>query len=253
MDKLTSWIEELSMNAVPSLNTILFDGWILRFSEGYDYKVNSINPLYTSTYELNYKIEYCEKKYSSLNLPIIYKLTENNCNTLDKELDTRQYKQTKESKVMTLSLSNMEIKVQPSVKVLNYADDKWLKGFCKLANIKSKSKQYTSQKIINNIQSKIVCSYIEQNNLIIACGLGVIERGFVGLFDINVAPMYRRIGFGSQICNSILREAIKYGAYMSYLQVSISNRPAIALYRKLGFIEQYKYWYRIKDLKSIIY
>lgn len=248
MDKLTSWIEELSMNAVPSLNTALFDGWILRFSEGFDYKSNSINPLYTSTYELNYKIEYCERKYASLNLPAIYRLTENNCNILDKALDIRRYKIIKESEVMTLPLSNINIQIQPSVKVSNHVDDKWLKGFYKLANIKSKPKQYAAQKIINNIQTKIVCSYIEQNNLIVACGLGVIERGFVGLFDINVAPIYRRIGFGTQICNSILREAIKQGAYIAYLQVSALNKPAISLYKKLKFTEQYKYWYRIKEL-----
>ncbi len=250
MDKLTSWIEELSMNAVPSLNTVLFDGWILRFSEGYDYKANSINPLYDSTYEMNYKIEYCERKYNSLNLPTIYRLTENNCTLLDKELETKNYNYIKESKVMTLALSDLNIQIQPNVKVLNHVDDKWLKGFYKLTNIKSKSKQYTAQKIINNIRTKIVCSYIEQNNFIIACGLGVIERGFVGLFDINVAPIYRRIGFGTQICNSILRESIKHGAYIAYLQVSVSNKPALALYRKLKFMEQYKCWYRIKGLNN---
>jgi len=35
-------IEELTLNAWPPLETLLFDGWILSFSDGYTRRANSV-------------------------------------------------------------------------------------------------------------------------------------------------------------------------------------------------------------------
>jgi ribosomal protein S18 acetylase RimI-like enzyme len=37
----------------------------------------------------------------------------------------------------------------------------------------------------------------------------------------------------------------KMGAEQAYLQVMLSNEPALSLYEKLGFREAYRYWYRV--------
>ena len=39
-------IEELSMNAWPSLQTLLLDGWVLRFAAGYTRRANAVCPLF---------------------------------------------------------------------------------------------------------------------------------------------------------------------------------------------------------------
>ena len=88
---------------------------------------------------------------------------------------------------------------------------------------------------------------ITSNDRIVACGLGVLQSGYIGLFDIVTDRDFRNRGYGEQIVNSILDWGKQNQAHTSYLQVMLNNVPALHLYSKLGFIEQYQYWYRIKS------
>jgi ribosomal-protein-alanine N-acetyltransferase len=70
-------------------------------------------------------------------------------------------------------------------------------------------------------------------------GIGHIKRGIVKqghVVSIAVLPEYRRRG----IATALMLRAMdsmknKYGAAEVYLEVRVSNEPAIRLYEKLGF------------------
>ena len=68
--KLIQKIEELSMNALPGIQMNVYDGWILRFADGYTKRANSINPIYFSNEDLNNKIENAEQMYRKRKLKI---------------------------------------------------------------------------------------------------------------------------------------------------------------------------------------
>ena len=68
-------IEEMSMNAWPSIKTIVYDGWVIRFADGYANRANSIIPLYPSKIKLEEKIKHCDELFARHNLPAAYKLT----------------------------------------------------------------------------------------------------------------------------------------------------------------------------------
>jgi hypothetical protein len=74
-DDMIRNIEEISLNALPSLQTLLVDGWVLRFANGYTKRANSINPLYASTSNVEAKIQFCEEAYRCSNLPVVFKMT----------------------------------------------------------------------------------------------------------------------------------------------------------------------------------
>ena len=80
----------------------------------------------------------------------------------------------------------------------------------------------------------------------IACGLGVLQCGFIGFYDIVTDPAFRRQGHAIHLIESLLGWAGEQGARRAYLQVVLSNTPALALYARLGFRELYQYWYRAK-------
>jgi hypothetical protein len=68
-------LEELAFNAWPSLQTLLYDGWVLRFADGYTKRANSVNPLYYSGTDVAQKIETCEKLYRGQGLKVVFKMT----------------------------------------------------------------------------------------------------------------------------------------------------------------------------------
>ncbi len=153
--KVIQKIEELSINALPALETKLVDGWILRFSNGYAKRANSINPLYPSKYEIKEKIEDMQKNYRSKNLKAVYKLTENVFpHDLDVILEQEGYELDGLTSVQLLSLN--EVSVSPAANAVNYSylNDKWFLDFCKLNNIKE-TDQATLKKILQNIVPEV--------------------------------------------------------------------------------------------------
>jgi ribosomal protein S18 acetylase RimI-like enzyme len=75
--------------------------------------------------------------------------------------------------------------------------------------------------------------------------MAVAERGFVGLFNIVVAPDLRGLGLGRQIVCALTAWGRKAGAKQAYLLVREENEVARDLYRTLGFADAYRYTHRV--------
>src|ERR1700730_7737001 len=67
-------IEEAGLNSWPALQQLLFDGWLLRFAQGYTKRANSVTPLYPSLLPAEEKIARCEHLYKENQLPAIFRL-----------------------------------------------------------------------------------------------------------------------------------------------------------------------------------
>ncbi|HEX9061729.1 MAG TPA: GNAT family N-acetyltransferase [Clostridia bacterium] len=244
---LINKIEELSMNAWPSIQTKLYDGWVLRFSDGYTKRANSVNPIYESTIKLDEKIDFCEKQYSLFDIPAVFKLTgESNPKGIDKRLEERGYTKIDETSVKILNLKQYTYNEPKDIKIETNFSDEWIDGFFWCSCI-DKRDQTAARKILGNIMGEVICVTRYENKEFAGCGFCAIERGFAGIFDIVVEKSHRRKGYGKEIISSILSEAYKKGVRTTYLQVVVGNTPAERLYDKLGFNEAYRYWYRKQE------
>ncbi|WP_159886935.1 GNAT family N-acetyltransferase [Paenibacillus puerhi] len=240
------FIEELSMNHWQALSTLFYDGWVLRFAEGYTKRANSIHPIHDSTFELNSKIEECEKLYSANQLPTVYKITPFvQPAHLDAVLEEKGYSLIDPTNVQTLELANLNEPRLHSVQINEKLDAKWIEVFCKLNHVNYKYK-HVMERMLANIKTKkgFITLYNEEQP--VACGLGVIEREYIGLYDIVTDSQFRNQGFGEQMILHLLRWGKENGAKYSYLAVVADNEPALRLYSKLGYSEIYKYWYRVR-------
>jgi ribosomal protein S18 acetylase RimI-like enzyme len=238
-------IEETAMNAWPALQTVLYDGWVLRFADGYTRRANSVNPIYASTIDVNSKIVRCEEIYSQRGLPTIFKLTEEVCPLdLDSILQEKGYVREAETSVQTLELDSVSFSVDACVQISNRVDDPWLDGFFRISGADVKYRNTLSSMLEKGIQERGFAR-IRNSGSVVACGVGVKEARTVGLFDIIVDEQLRGKGLGRMITDGILAWARNAGAETAYLQVMLDNKIALALYRKLGFRELYRYWYRV--------
>ena len=239
-------LEELSLNAHPSLRTMFYDGWVLRFADGYTNRANSVNMLYSSQRPLADKIDFCESVYSRQALPTVFKVTPISI-SIDNILAERGYSVVTPTNLMIMDIPKSFSSSFNSSAVSEGINEDWQNNYFRL-NQTNAQKIPVAKQIQSNIMNCVLTAILSDENDEAACGLCVVEQGYAGIYDVIVSSQSRRKGYGCDICTSLLSNAIKYGAKEAYLQVVADNAGAIELYEKLGFTDMYQYWYRIKNI-----
>jgi GNAT superfamily N-acetyltransferase len=237
-------IEEAGMNAWPTHQQMLYDGWLLRFANGYTKRANSVMPVYESSLYVDEKIDYSEEIYHQMGLPPVFRLTPLAPESLDPALQVRGYKTLHPTRVLTLPLKNWTIPVPKENLIRELPLEQWMGVFSEISG-SLVEKQPAHAQILRNILNPYLTAALEISGKWVACGLGVLERDWFGLFDIVTHPDYRQQGFATQLIAGMLDWAISQGARKSYLQVMENNAPALRLYDKLGYVDAYGYWYRV--------
>lgn len=238
-------MEELSMNAWPALQTIVFDGWILRFSDGYTRRANGIYPLYPSSRSLEGKIALCESLYRGRGLSTIFKLTEaSEPRDLERVLVGHGYVAEARTSVQVADLKPRARGV--GIEVVNEWErtDEWRDAFHRMNHV-ALERQPIHDRILASILLPTCFASVRQDGQIAGCALGVVQDGWLGIFDVVVDEGQRRQGLGGRLMQGLLAWGREIGAERAYLQVMLSNAPALSLYEKLGFREAYQYWYRV--------
>jgi ribosomal protein S18 acetylase RimI-like enzyme len=240
-------IEELSFNAWPALQTANYDGWILRFSNGFSKRANSVNPLYDSTIDPVRKIEYCEEAYRAKGLKVIFKLNKiSQPHNLDEILAARGYENIDHVSIQASDLSSVSIPTTSDCEIIEQATDEWLDAYCGMDRRAAENRE-TLVLMLDAIIPRTAFFALREDGKIVASGMGVLDSGFMGLFNIIVDVDYRRRGLGSRLLANMLRWARQNGAHSAYLQVIKENFAAAGIYGKFGFEEIAEYWYRIKE------
>lgn len=244
-------IEELSLNAWPSLQTLVYDGWLLRFGGGYTRRSNSISPLYASEIDFGQKVANCEKLYGRVGQNTIFKIAEKaSPEGLDELLAKSGYVLEAPTSVQVLKLKGYAGNNTDNLTVRNTLDEDWLANMQRISGTKSNANIDMERRILGNIATECCFVELQEQGRAVACGMGVIEDGFIGIFDIMVSGEFRGRGFGRRIMEGLLSLGTSRGVEHAYLQVMLDNPVALNLYKSLGFREIYKYWYRVKKLTA---
>ena len=238
-------IEDLSLNAWPSHQMQIYDGWILRFSYFYTHRTNCVEQIGPSSIPLRDKIAYCEEVYAKWGTPTIFKINPLMDSSFDQKLMERGYHTAHTTEVMTLDLEKYKIQKPPRPVFLSREiSPDWLNGLFSLKGTVNEIHRKIVPSMYRAIPKDTIFASIYDGGRIIGTGLGILDRDYVGIYAIHVAEEYRRQHLGESICRSILNSAIDEGATEGYLQVVEGNVGARRLYEGLGFEGFYTYWFR---------
>lgn len=236
-------IELMLMRAWPSLEEITFDGWILRYSKGYTKRANCINPLYESCLDFQEKTDYCEKIYREKNLPVIYKLIDNNAGLkVDEFLEKKGFKKRETISVQELVFGKINFKLEDVTAVCKL-EEFWLDFYTNENDLRKEEIETLKNILLKNEKNNIYV-YAKHENKIVAAALGVKDGENIGIFNVFVKKEYRNQGYGKKVIEGLLAEAKKINAQKAYLQVLETNEKALNLYKKMGFVHKYSSWYR---------
>ena len=247
MDKIIKEIEDMSLNAWPSHKMELYDGWILRFSYFYTHRTNSVEQFGTSTLSWREKVSFCEAEYARLGSPAIFKISPLVSPDFDYLLENRNYELQQTTNVMAASLDGADLSAPCDLVTLtDDIPDIWIESLFDLKGTINPVHRAVVPSMYHAIVKDTVCASIWSNGKIIATGLGILDRNYIGLYAIHVREDFRHKGYARQICTALLKEGKKKGATKAYLQVVEGNTPARNLYESLGLHYLYTYWFRVQ-------
>ena len=236
-------LEELTLNALPTLETLHYDGWLLRLAGGYPRRANSIQLLYPSLLPLEEKIAYCEAQYTARGIKTVFKLTAAAPRELESLLKARGYVEDSVTAVQMLDLAGVDPALtSPDVLIEPRLTDSWLVDYARMNDL-NPTRAATMRAILATVPRETAFIRLRRDGETAALGLGVVDQGWIGLYDVVTDRRVRRQGHGRALLLNLLKWGKARGAHQAYLQVMLDNAPALALYAGLGFNEAYRYWY----------
>ncbi|MFX0014912.1 MAG: GNAT family N-acetyltransferase [Promethearchaeota archaeon] len=245
--------QELANNAWPSKIHFFVNGWNVRISEGYTQRANSVLPILYFGTNHEEDIVVVEQIYRKMNLPkVIFQIPEyTQPSNLDIILASKGYDQRSKTSVMSAKLKNLlkqRINNVYSYKVSEIDQQGQWFNFKESYSL-SKNKMHLKRMIINRIEIPAkYFFYLFLNELLIGVALGVCERGYIGVYDVEIHPEFRRKGVGANLMYYIINWGIDNDFSDVYLQVETQNDAGQRLYKKLGFQTLFHYHYREKFL-----
>src|SRR5262249_6477091 len=188
-----------------------------------------------------------EQVYSRQRLDTIFKMTDSIWpENLDEVLESEGYSHEATTSVQTVSLRHRQVGAESIDAESNAAEgtitlqtevsDDWLHCYYELVS-RDKTSLPLQKRMLSNILLPTCYASLKVGDEPISLGIGVFERGYVGLYDIVTAVVHRQQGFGTRLMLRLMAWGKTNGADYAYLQVMADNAAALKLYGNLGFQE----------------
>ncbi len=236
-------LECLAFNAWPALQTLVHDGWLLRFSHGHTKRSNSANALWPGRLPLDARIAHVETLYRQRNLLPTFRITPLAEPGLDAALAARGYAALDPTLVMQAPLAPLAAADGAGVELVERAGGGWADAFADATQVGPATRGVLGEMLAAVVPpARFARTRDAQGDL--AFGMGVVEGDALGIFEMFTAVRARRMGHAARTIAALARWAAGRGARRAYLQVVADNAPARALYARLGFREAYAYAYR---------
>ena len=236
-------LESRLVNAWPSFDYQLYDGWLLRLAKGYSKRANSASPIVPGAALDDDLVEIMIRRFLAANVRPTFRLTSLEAPAVDALLSGRGFALVEPTQVLVGRIPD-DCSGDPSVLLEPNVSKRWVRETARSYG-GEKADDTILVEIVSRIRQEAAFASLDLDERHVAWGLGVVERGYVGLYDIVVSPDLRGIGLGRRIVMSLMAWGRERGAHSAYLQVREDNAVARALYELIGFSPAYRYAHRV--------
>ncbi len=237
-------LETRLANAWPALETQLCEGWALRFAAGYSKRANAATALLPGATLDDALIDHLVAQYRIQGITPVVRLVGIEAAETEARLAARGFREVDPS--LTLLGPATPGTIPPDLAIAQTVPPEWITAAAgSYGGEKSDAARLAA--IVTRIRQPAAFATLVGEGGAVAWGLAVAERGFVGLYDIVVAPNVRGQGLGRRLVGALLAWGAEAGAARAYLQVREGNAAAVRLYGSLGFRPAYRYRHRVLD------
>ncbi len=250
MNAPVAWsAEEAAINGFPPLRQVVFDGWLLRFSDGVRRTANSATPLREPSPEMNAVVAAAPRLYAEQNQPTIFRIPSFLDPAIDRELAARGYTEEGESCIIEGPLDPIVAAAAPfggsvDVRLWPRPTPEW---FAAMAKLQAQAAGYHAvyQQIVGSVVLPAGFAELAVDGAPVALAYGVIHRGMLCFESVVTDAAQRRKGYSRRVLAALAAWAKGNGATLATLQVEASNTPGRTLYHAIGMTtELHRYHYR---------
>lgn len=238
-------LEEVFLNSMTPPEQLLYDGWLVRFARNDVKRSRSVNVLKPSRLPLEDKLDYCTVLYGEKQMTPIYRLTSLAMEpALDELLEKRSYRRYGESLVLRMDL-DAAVGAEPKGMRFEAVDAEGFSRFCGALQDWPDDQRIAFARRLRFSplpQHRLVAYSVD--DVVVGSAMSMREDDWVGLFNVYVEPSHRRRGIAVALCSYLIEQGRQWGSARAWLAVEAENTAALSLYRRLGFTETYRYWYR---------
>ena len=229
----------------PAYETASLGDWVLRASGGLTGRANSVRVVGDPGVPLDAALDHVSAWYAGRGLPPILQLPEPS--RWDAELEHRGWHAARRTTVRTAPSQELVAAAGPLPDgvVAHLSDDADPEL---LALVEPTLDPVGLRRILTAPPQRVFVSLRDERGALVAAGRASTSSSaagrWAGVTSVAVAQGTRRRGLGTAVMGELGRWAVTAGAPSTYLQVTVANVPATALYERLGFALHHTYCYR---------
>lgn len=232
-------LEETMANHLPSEDSMLLDGWLLRFNSGTSRNPNSVWPLYPSADPVEGKVVICEKQYADRGLTCHFRLRDSEaCGEIEEVLAHRGYVVGNPNHLLTMETFPV---AEPEIAETD------LEGWLSAINAVDPDQHDDVIAMKHGPLARITLptwyGIVEEDGATISYGRAVQQDDLYQLAELWTTPELRNQGHGTRLIQGLLALGKRVGARVPFLPVAESNPGAKRLYERLGFSRVYGFKY----------
>jgi len=248
-------LEAVAARGLPASESQDVGGWIMRCSPGLAARrANSVWPRrHSNAQDLDEKFAAVERFYADRELPARYQVSPaSQPYGLEHALRQRGYMPEAPTAVARCDLASIAGQATPTrsrVRIDDCARDGWWGTWQTALGIDAPRLDAVGA-LFDRVSAPMAFVSVAIEGVGAAVALGVLDNRWLGIFNMATLPQMRRRGAGRTALVALARWAGQRNATKGYLQVDLANKPALNLYRTIGFEHAYRYVYLTRERRA---